>query len=122
MSSLEELSVIADQFINAITANRSGKIKNSEWKSGKMFFAKDAQRIGLIDGIKTFSQIVKRMEFVINQPKQTGAGAASSNMGSKPSVILSTGNNNIVADNKTIVKPSWYKPDGSESLAEKYLK
>lgn len=62
----EELAVLADQFINTVATNRAGIIKGSEWKTGKMFYAKDAKRIGLIDGIKSFSQVVKRMESLIS--------------------------------------------------------
>lgn len=58
----EELKVLADQFINTVASNREGKIKGDDWKTGKMFYAKDAKRIGLIDGIKSFSEVVQRME------------------------------------------------------------
>lgn len=57
-----ELKVIADQFIKTVKRNRSGKLSTDEWTSGKMFYAKDAKRIGLIDGVKTFEQIVKRVQ------------------------------------------------------------
>lgn len=64
----DELKVLADAFISTISTNRAGKIKGDEWKGGKMFYAKDAQRIGLIDGIKSFDQVVKRMDQLLIVP------------------------------------------------------
>lgn len=67
----EDLAVLADQFINTVSANRSGKIKGDAWKTGKMFYAKDAKRIGLIDGIKSFVQVVNRLESLISSSTQS---------------------------------------------------
>jgi protease IV len=67
----DELKVIAQEFIDTVAENRSGKIKGDEWKSGKMFYAKDATRIGLIDGIKSFDQVVKRMDQLIKTNSTT---------------------------------------------------
>jgi protease-4 len=62
----EDLSVLADQFINTVAANRGTKIKNDKWKTGKMFYAKDAQKMGLIDGIKSLDQVVQRITKLAN--------------------------------------------------------
>lgn len=75
----EDLSVLADQFISSVARNRSGKIKGDSWKTGKMFYAKDAVKIGLIDGIKTFDQVVNRMIQLNKNSQQTN----SSNMAFK---------------------------------------
>lgn len=56
-----DLSVIAKAFISAVKTNRKGKIKGSNWATGKMFFAADAIAEGLIDGIKSFDQIVLKL-------------------------------------------------------------
>ena len=64
----QDLSVLADQFINTVAANRAGKIKGDSWKTGKLFYAKEAINIGLIDGIKSFDQVVNRMTKLINYP------------------------------------------------------
>lgn len=61
----EELKVLVDDFHGTIKANRAGKLKSDEWKTGKMFHTKDAIRIGLIDGQKTLDQVVKRMDQLI---------------------------------------------------------
>lgn len=63
----EDLAVIADQFINTVATNRAGKITGDAWKKGKMFYAKDAQKIGLIDGVKPMDGVVKRINSMINQ-------------------------------------------------------
>lgn len=65
----ESLSVLADAFINAVSTNRAGKIKGKDWATGKMYYAEDAKRIGLIDGIKSFEQVVLRMSSLINNQK-----------------------------------------------------
>jgi len=55
-----DLSILAEQFINTISINRAGKIKGDTWKTGKMFYAADAKKIGLIDGIKSMNQVYDR--------------------------------------------------------------
>ncbi len=62
-----ELKVLADQFIKTIKRNRAGKLTSDEWTTGKMFYAKDAIRIGLIDGIKSFDQVVDRVTQLMNK-------------------------------------------------------
>lgn len=72
----EELAVLAQEFIDTVAANRAGKIKGTEWQTGKMFYAKDALRIGLIDGIKSLDQVVRRMDSLIkNQPPKSNTMA-----------------------------------------------
>lgn len=65
-----ELKVIADAFIAAVRKNRKGKISGNDWATGKMFFAADAQKIGLIDGIKSFDQVVFRTSRMISSNKK----------------------------------------------------
>jgi protease IV len=59
------LSEIATNFHSTIKGNRAGKLTSDEWKTGKMFNAKDAQRIGLIDGVKSFDQVISRTNQLI---------------------------------------------------------
>lgn len=58
----EELRFIADTFINAVKEGRGSKLNLSAGDpfKGKMFFADDAQAIGLIDGIKTMDEVIAR--------------------------------------------------------------
>jgi len=64
-----ELKVIADAFISAVKKNRKGKIKGEDWATGKMYFPADAISLGLIDGIKNFSQVVFRITRLISSQK-----------------------------------------------------
>lgn len=56
----DQLSLICDLFINDVKANRKGKINTQEGDpfKGAVFFAERAVKIGLIDGIKTWNQVV----------------------------------------------------------------
>jgi ClpP class serine protease len=67
----EDLAILADQFINTVAKNRAGKVKGDTWKTGKMFYAADAKKIGLIDGVKSLDQVVARISSLIsNKQKQ----------------------------------------------------
>ena len=76
----QDLSILADQFINTISTNRAGKIKGDSWKTGKLFFATDAIKIGLIDGIKSFDQVVARMLKLNQINKNSSLNNKSNNM------------------------------------------
>jgi signal peptide peptidase SppA len=73
-----ELEFICNEFINGVTANRAGKIKNTAWNKGDCFFAAEAQKMGLIDGIKTFGWVVKRASAL---SQNTTANTSNKNMG-----------------------------------------
>jgi ClpP class serine protease len=76
----QDLSILADQFINTISSNRAGKIKGDSWKTGKLFYATDAIKIGLIDGIKSFDQVVARMLKLNQINKNSSLNNKSNNM------------------------------------------
>ena len=100
----EDLSVLAGQFINTILANRAGKIKGTSWNTGKMFYAADAKKIGLIDGIKSFSQVVDRINQINSQKTKK--------------------NNSAMAFEKTLVAakaPQFAVTDEGFSLSEEHL-
>lgn len=65
-----ELKVLAQEFIDSVARNRSGKIQGTDWQTGKMFYAKEAMKLGLIDGIKSFEQVVRRMDTLIKTKEQ----------------------------------------------------
>lgn len=67
----EELKILAQEFINTVAKNRAGKIQGTDWQTGKMFYANDAIKNGLIDGIKTFDQVVRRMDKLISQQQNS---------------------------------------------------
>jgi protease-4 len=68
-----ELEVLATEFINTIRGARGDKLTSDEWTTGKMFYSKDAIRIGLIDGQKSMSEVVKRMDTLIKQNKNSNS-------------------------------------------------
>ncbi|HRH59781.1 MAG TPA: S49 family peptidase [Chitinophagaceae bacterium] len=56
-----ELDVINKGFIQHIKSQRPATAATAnEWRHGKMFFAKDAVRIGLADGIWSFDKVVSK--------------------------------------------------------------
>lgn len=65
----EDLSVLAQQFIDTISENRGDRLTNDSWNTGKMFYAKDAIKIGLIDGQKSFEEVVNRLNVLISETK-----------------------------------------------------
>jgi len=67
-----DLKQLADQFISTVAKNRGGRLTSDEWKTGKMFNSKEATRIGLIDGMKSFDQIIRRMDTLIKQQSNSG--------------------------------------------------
>jgi protease-4 len=58
----EDLRVHVAQFISFVADQRGDKAKSNikEWNTGKMFKAKDATKLGLIDGVKPFDQVVSK--------------------------------------------------------------
>lgn len=71
----QDLKVMAQEFIDTIKRNRAGKITGDDWSTGKTFFAKDAIKQGLIDGIKSFNDVVRRMNTEISNRKKTNTMA-----------------------------------------------
>lgn len=63
---LESLGDLADAFMGTIQANRAGKLTSEAWNTGKMFDGKKATKMGLIDGVKSYSQVVQRVEKMIS--------------------------------------------------------
>lgn len=68
---LDDLKITADTFINAVKENRKGRADKSEaqWSTGKMFYAKDAQKAGLIDGVKSFEQVITKASWLAKRKK-----------------------------------------------------
>lgn len=66
----KELAVIAEEFIQTIRTNRGARLTSEEWTSGGMFYAPQAKKMGLIDGIKSFDQVIGRMNSMIRDRQQ----------------------------------------------------
>lgn len=68
----DELKVHVDQFIEYIKKERPTSVAHaSEWNTGKMFFAADAQKIGLIDGVKSFEQVISKAAWLAKRNKKS---------------------------------------------------
>lgn len=64
----DELKFLVEDFKNDVTAFRGQRLKTGKEDpfTGKMYHAKDATKIGLIDGIKSLDQVVKRTKNLID--------------------------------------------------------
>lgn len=67
----DELKVLAAAFISAVQTSRGDRLTSTDWQTGKMFYATDAAKIGLIDGIMSMDKIFKRMDSLIKQTNQS---------------------------------------------------
>lgn len=57
----KDLAVHVDEFISYVKTQRpKAAAHQAEWDSGKMFYAADAIKLGLADGIKSFEQVVSK--------------------------------------------------------------
>lgn len=57
----EDLKMHVDAFINYVKQQRpQAAAYVNEWNSGKMFYAADAKKIGLIDGVRSFEQVISK--------------------------------------------------------------
>lgn len=69
-SVLADLKITADTFIKAVKTNRSKAAAHAgEWETGKMFYSKEAASIGLIDGIKSFDQVISKAAWLSKRKK-----------------------------------------------------
>ena len=59
-----DLKFLVDDFIKAVKTNRGARLNTSTENpfTGKMYNAADAKKVGLIDGIKSMADVVKRTE------------------------------------------------------------
>lgn len=58
----DDVSVLAQHFIDSVSQNRSEKLTTQEWNTGKMYHAGKAVEMGLVDGILSFESTVNRLE------------------------------------------------------------
>lgn len=61
-----DLKKHVDQFISFVKTERGdiAAANVKEWQSGKMFYAEDAIKIGLADGVKSFDQVVSKASWL----------------------------------------------------------
>ena len=66
----EDLRVHVDAFIKHIKQSRpAAAATEAAWNSGKMFYSEDAKNLGLIDGIRPFSQVVSKAAWLAKRKK-----------------------------------------------------
>lgn len=66
----EDLAKHVDAFIGHIKQHRQSSAANEkEWNSGKMFYAEDAVKLGLADGVRPFSQVVSKAAWLAKRKK-----------------------------------------------------
>ncbi len=63
-----DLKALVDDFISGVKANRGGRLntKTENPFTGKMYNAADAKKIGLHDGVSTITQVVGRLQNLID--------------------------------------------------------
>jgi len=65
-----DLKILTDSFIGFVKNNREKAASTiSEWNTGKMFYADDAVRLGLADGIRSFDQVVSKAAWLAKRNK-----------------------------------------------------
>lgn len=75
----QELKVLVDGFISAVEDGRGGRLTSDEWNTGKMYHAKDALRIGLIDGIQPLTKVFARLADLVSINETEKEEAEASN-------------------------------------------
>lgn len=61
----EDLSLHVNSFISFIKTSRPQSARHEkEWGTGKMYYAEDAKKLGLIDGVKSFEQVVAKASWL----------------------------------------------------------
>lgn len=66
----QDLKRHVDQFISFVKTNRpKAAATEKEWSTGKMFYAADAVKLGLADGIRSFDQVVSKAAWLAKRNK-----------------------------------------------------
>jgi protease-4 len=66
----QDLSIHVNEFISFIKSSRPSSARyEKEWNTGKMFYADDAKKFGLADGIKSFAQVVSKAAWLGKRKK-----------------------------------------------------
>lgn len=70
---MADLKVLVDEFHASIKRNRGTRLTSDEWKTGKMYYTKEALRIGLIDGQKSLADVMKRMVALVQKRQSSNS-------------------------------------------------
>lgn len=61
-----EFGFVANEFIEAVAANRGNKLKPGDWSKGKLFYAEEGIKAGLADSMGDFQFALKRAQKLSN--------------------------------------------------------
>ena len=66
-----DLKILVEGFISFVKTSRGDKAtaNQSAWDSGKMFYADEAIKLGLADGIKPFEQVISKAAWLGKRKK-----------------------------------------------------
>lgn len=67
----DDLKIHVDEFISFVKTSRGDKAASNEsaWGTGKMFYADEAAKLGLADGIKSFEQVISKAAWLAKRKK-----------------------------------------------------
>jgi protease-4 len=68
-----DLKFLVDEFFAQVQENRGSKLTSDAWKTGKLFNGKEAAKIGLTDGQKSFDQVIRRTNTLIQQKQNSNS-------------------------------------------------
>lgn len=83
----KDLSVLAQYFISSIKEYRGNRLKSDAWQKGAMYYAPEALQMGLIDGIKSFDEVLSGLRRV--QKISNPVSKSKTNMSKNYSAIAS---------------------------------
>lgn len=80
-----DLKFIANEFITAVKNNRGelAAANMEAWSNGAMFYAEEAVKVGLIDGIKSFDEVVLELNQVVSSQSSRNTNSDNTMFGSK---------------------------------------
>lgn len=115
-----DLGVIADEFIASIKANRPDAVRTeAKWNKGASFFADEALKYHLIDGIMPLEKVIKRAHFKgKSQQKMSKETTAANSAANSPvaTVLQVTG-----ATELPVIAAGDVSPDAGFLLTEEQL-
>lgn len=80
----EILRTIAGKFISTVEINLADQLTSDDWKTGKIYFAPEAETIGLITGIKSYEQSLARLEELSNGDSSSKSKNTNKNKAMNP--------------------------------------
>ncbi|MFD2961326.1 MULTISPECIES: S49 family peptidase [Olivibacter] len=109
----DELDYINDKFTAVIKKHRNGKLTSDDWLTGKLYYADEAHKIGLIDGYKTKAQAIER----IRELSKTKGSISPKTISSQKSISMNFPNIEALAGKTEISQEDLDKANGDLTVA-----